>query len=155
MLRAKRSSTASMIKVLAVVILVLVFGQPTYSLAGTKPAAKKSVKKKKIYVPGEIAIKFKKEASEADKNGVLFLVGQAEQSKLKPEWYIIKITNGMSVEDAVKKMKKQPAVATAEPRYHFYFGKDEPTPTQPKKKKTPVPPPSATPIKSSVKFSKF
>ena len=144
--------------VLAAIFLVLASFQPGHVWADRPSASKKTVKKakkKKLYVPGEIAIKFKKEATEAEKNGVLFLVGQAQRSQLKPEWYIIKITNGMSVEDAVKKMKKQPAVATAEPRYHFYFGTDEPTPAQPIKKKTPVPKPSSTPIKAPVKIHKF
>jgi hypothetical protein len=144
-----------MTRVLAAVLSLALLVGPVFAGKNSTTAAKKAAKRKRLAVPGEMAVRFHREATETEIRHILDSLGPSERSKLDPDWYLVKVANGFSVDENIARLKREGAVRTAEARYRYYFGTDEKKPVKPKPKHSPVPTPSGTPIKSPGKISKF
>ncbi|HJT23580.1 MAG TPA: S8 family serine peptidase, partial [bacterium] len=69
------------------------------------------------YVAGEVLVELKPNISPADKNRVATALGKSHSLHFRQDILQVKITNGLTVEQAVSKMKMDPAVLVAEPNY--------------------------------------
>jgi hypothetical protein len=76
------------------------------------------------YEPGAMIVVLKPDASENDKNRVGSKFGTWKKFRHGDDFILVKITNGMSVEDAIKNIQTDPAVKFAQPNYISYI--DEP-----------------------------
>jgi len=69
------------------------------------------------YVSDEFLVELKPGFSRADRARVGSALGAAQALRARPDILRVKMTHGLSVEEAIRKIKQDPAVAVAEPNY--------------------------------------
>ncbi|HVM31889.1 MAG TPA: S8 family serine peptidase [bacterium] len=78
-----------------------------------------SLKDKALYVPGEVLVALKEEASPQSRARALGLAGSA-QGLSRAGFYKINLHPGASVEAALAQLQAEPAVKSAQPNYYYY-----------------------------------
>lgn len=78
-----------------------------------------SLKGKEPFVPGEILVRFKDNASLQDRAKAMASVG-ASQPLTHPTLVKIKLKAGLDIQTAVNQMKNDPSVQYAQPNYRYY-----------------------------------
>jgi len=73
------------------------------------------------YVPGEILVQLKAASSASDQTRAGSALGRFQSFRFRPDILRIQITNGLSVEDAIGRIKKDPAVLQAQPNYRYHL----------------------------------
>src|SRR5579862_7883534 len=71
------------------------------------------------YLSGEILVQLKPGAAASDRERVSSALGSGQSLLHRSDVLHIKISNGISVEDAVDQIKKDPAVLSAQPNYRY------------------------------------
>ena len=74
------------------------------------------------YVNNEIIIKLKDGITENHKRHILTKTGNARPMNTRPNVFVIKIKDSLSVEDAVNQIKKDKWVEWAQPNYTWHLG---------------------------------
>lgn len=83
--------------------------RPTHG--NTKPPGSK-------YVPGQVIVQFKPETQEQDITKMASTLNMAVGKKIMaPNTWLMEITDGSSVEDAITRLTRQKIVINAEPNY--------------------------------------
>jgi hypothetical protein len=94
------------------------------SLAGEALSAPQilSLKGKPLYVPGEVLVTLKADASADARIHALGLLGVQSQAQAlkRSDLFKMKLSAGLSVEQAVDQLKADPAVKAAQPNYRYY-----------------------------------
>jgi hypothetical protein len=77
------------------------------------------------YVPGEVIISFNQGVSDAEIQRIISWYGILEEHhhwSSQLDFYLIKITNGLSVEKVIRRLKEESIVKYAQPNYIYSFG---------------------------------
>jgi serine protease len=78
-----------------------------------------TLKGMEIYVPGEVLVTLKSNASSDDRLHALSLVGTSKAMR-RVDFYKVEIANGVSVEAAMGQLRQEPAVAAVQPNYRYH-----------------------------------
>lgn len=81
------------------------------------PGAKKDLFTGGTFVPGVVLVKLKPNLLVENQISVFSGLGVACRLKFVKDMFLLHITNGMSVQEVIKKLKNEPSVKNAEPNY--------------------------------------
>ncbi len=74
-----------------------------------------------LYVPGEILVQLRADFRPEDKDRVSKTLGKAHDFHFRNDLLRIEIAGGLSVEDALSQIKRDPAVFNAQPNYRYHL----------------------------------
>ena len=88
-------------------------------MTGFAQAGLMTLKGMESYVPGEVLVTLKSNASSDDRLHALSLVGTSKAMR-RADFYKVEIANGVSVEAAMGQLRLEPAVAAVQPNYQYH-----------------------------------
>ncbi len=93
--------------------LTAILGNPSQAQAASAPSGP-------LFMSDEILVKLNPSIGVADKRRVSNSLGSSKPLRFRPDVLEIKIPPGLSVQEAVARIEKDPAVSYAQPNYIFY-----------------------------------
>jgi len=88
-------------------------------VTGFAQAGLMTLKGMESYVPGEVLVTLKSNASSDDRLHALSLVGTSKAMR-RVDFYKVEIANGVSVEAAMGQLRRESAVAAVQPNYRYH-----------------------------------
>jgi serine protease len=85
------------------------------ALAASPAAASQPAPAASAYVPGEVVVRYERDADRGDRAAVQRAVGAGEPEVFAPRTRVLRIRDGESVEDTVRELEERPEVASAAP----------------------------------------